>query len=580
MGKILQNFFRALNEQEKLFQAELATDNLGIALRAAVNELDWYDYNLRKVAELNAEQHEQFSILTLGVTRLIKLALDARPSYDVPVVCFPRTKEITIKALNCVSGIGIIQHGRRVAQTVSSGRAKIELTNEKEFDITLPDRIHDENLLEKAVFEHYTAQSYRQFEEIMSSELFQELHEKVSDLLQELVYPFAEHYIGYEADPTLDAYFLGIALHRLKGERGYDSFKYDLKFGGIEFQKYLNALTFLIGSAIRHERFAEALAEKEEKSYLENLLTISVDNEPFIESLRDAINFLGEDLVGYTETTTEEAATIFKVLSVGRDSTEMLDRPGCALPLLIRVSDTAAIRCQTAAFHFPMQFLLDSLRWHFPEDYSKNQATREQSMQAAVERVMSEAFPNLIFRQNVKLRLDGQTLTDVDLVVAEPSTGLILFVQLKHQDLYGEDLHAETQRKERLSSQVERWINSVDEWLSMNGPDNLSSTLRLPKKFPEPMIRTFILTRHFAGNLQKECDGKTLLSANWEVFYNSVHLVKQNSTIAVVNDLLDYVEKGMEEGASNTYLPEPESEWIVRDLKFKVQQIGNVEAAE
>jgi len=575
MSKTLRSFFDALSEQEKLFQAELASDSLGIALRTAVNELDWYAYNMARSGEPNLEQQEQFYILSIGVARLIKLGLDARPSYDVPVIMFPRTRELTISALECASGLGMIQHGRRVAQTVSWNRGEIEQTGETEFVITLPEKIYDEDSLEKSILEHYTAQSAQIFEEIVSSDRFKELGGKVSGLLSQLVYPFAEHFIGYGGDPILDLYFFGIARHRLQCQRGFDSFKFNLKFGGVEFQKYILALDFVTGIAIRHERFAEALAEKEEKSRIENLLTISVEVEPFVESLREAVNFLGQDVIGFTEASPEQAVTIFKVLSIDRESTELLDRPGCALPPFIRVSDSGAIRCQTGALHYAMQFLLDALRWHFPNDYSKNQATRETSMQAAVERVMTEAYDNLLFRRNVRLRYDGRVLTDVDLVVAEPRTGLVLFFQLKHQDMYGADLHAEAQRKERLQTQIEKWNAATSEWLDASDRESVSSATRLPKGFPEPSVKRIILTRHFAGNLHSDRHSNPPLSSNWEVFFNAVELAKQKHGGAAVSDVLGHIEKSMSESAKRTHVSEPESEWIIRDLKFTTRQAGN-----
>ena len=81
----LKAFYTALNEQELAIAAPLSQDNLGIALRAAINELDWYFYNYRRSKDPTEEQQEQLYILQLGVTRLISLALNARPAYDVPV---------------------------------------------------------------------------------------------------------------------------------------------------------------------------------------------------------------------------------------------------------------------------------------------------------------------------------------------------------------------------------------------------------------------------------------------------------------------------------------------------------------
>ena len=45
MSTALRGFFDALDEQEGTFVPALAADNLGLVLKSAVGELDWYAYN-------------------------------------------------------------------------------------------------------------------------------------------------------------------------------------------------------------------------------------------------------------------------------------------------------------------------------------------------------------------------------------------------------------------------------------------------------------------------------------------------------------------------------------------------------
>lgn len=103
MDTPLKQFSDALNAQEDTFIPKLASDNLGLILRSAVNELDWYYYNFIRTENPTFEQEEQFYLLRMGVVRLIKLALDARPSFDVPTVMFRRTRNITVPVLEMVA---------------------------------------------------------------------------------------------------------------------------------------------------------------------------------------------------------------------------------------------------------------------------------------------------------------------------------------------------------------------------------------------------------------------------------------------------------------------------------------------
>lgn len=469
MNAPLKQFFDALNAEESTFIPQLASDNLGLILRSAVNELDWYYYNLIRTEKPTNEQEEQFYLLQLGVTRLIQLSLDARPSFDVSTVMFRRTRSITIHLLEITAALGMIEHGRRIAQTVSTGLCCIERTGENEFLITLPSVIPDDEYYERAVSQHYQAESRRGFAKLLQSDFGKKLETEVNEKLTELVYPFQTHYIGYDADTLLDQYFLSIAFNEVQVCDGYDTFHYAIRFGGIRYQHYILALTYFISIYIRHERFAEALVRKEPSIKLENVLTISSDTEGFVESIRDAINNFGSVFEDFEEINLEEAQRIFEILSCSRKNTSLLSRPGFPLPLIIQSSDQGFIPCLTGAHSNPMQFLLNSLRYHFPGDYDRHQQKREKSMQTAIKRVLNEGFVGLNYLENIKVRLYGRVLTDIDLIVTEEDTGTVFLCQLRHQELYGSDIHAKHVRTKRLKDQVNSWLASLDFWIGAVG---------------------------------------------------------------------------------------------------------------
>jgi hypothetical protein len=245
MDTALKQFFDALTIQESAFKPQLASDQLGLILRSAVNELDWYYYNLVRTDNPTDDQEEQFYLLQLGVTRLIQLSLDARPTFDAQNVTFCRTPSISIPVLEITNGLGMIEHGRRIAQAVSSGRFIIERTGENEFQITLPSVISDDDYYERTVLQHYRTQSRWKFTEGMRFLYGKKLETEVNEKLAELVYPFQTHFIGYEADPLLDEYFMGVASSEVLLCEGYDTFHYAARFGGVRYQNYILALTFL-----------------------------------------------------------------------------------------------------------------------------------------------------------------------------------------------------------------------------------------------------------------------------------------------------------------------------------------------
>jgi hypothetical protein len=573
MDSPLKQFFNALNAEERTFIPQLASDNLGLILRSAINELDWYYYNLTRTNNPTNEQEEQFYLLLMGVTRLIQLSLDARPSFDVPTVMFQRTRSITIPVLEITGALGMIEHGRRIAQTVATGLCRIERTAENEFLITLPAVIPDDEYYERAVSQHYQTESRRMFAKLLQSAYGKKLETDVNAKLTELVYPFQTHYIGYGADPLLDEYFYGIAYSEVQLYDGYDTFHYANCFGGIQFQHYIFALTFFISIYSRHERFAEALVKKESDIRLENVLTISSDTAEFVESIRDAINYFGSDFEGFEDINLEQAQRIFEVLSCSRRNTSLLSRPGSSLPLVIQSSDQGFIRCLTGAHINPMQFLLDSLRHHFPEDYNRHQQSREKSMQAATKRVLNEGFVGLKYLENIKIKLNGRTLTDIDLAITEEGTGTVFLCQLKFQELYGSDIHAKHVRTTRLKDQVGSWLSSLDDWIGAVGEAGVRTSLRLPKNFPRLSIYRLVISKHYGYPLKGMANESGTAYANWAQFFNSVELVKkEDPDKRKLGDLVSMLKRTEAPSGPQEHLPEPRSEWIINRLKYTVRQ--------
>jgi hypothetical protein len=537
--------------------------------------LDWYCYNLIRAEAPTEEQQEHYYILQLGACRLIHQALDARSSFDVPTLTFQRQKEMTLAVLEMVSALGIIQHGRRVAQTVALGIGRIERAGEKHFVITLPSQVPDYDHHERAVLDHYISASRATFADFALSEPWKELEANVSAVLSELVYPWADHFIGYGADPLVDEFFFNNALHEIQLHEGIDAFHYDVRFAGVRFQSYILALAFLMSVSFKHERFAEALVKKDSNIRLEDILTISADSEALIENIRDAVNHFGRAIEHFVEISLDDARTIFRVLCCSRGSSVLLGAPGAPVPLLVQTSDRAVIKCLTGAHSEPVRFMLESLRHHFEKDYDINQQGREASLQRAVQRVLGEAYDSLDYRLNVAARLDGKELTDIDLVILEKSTGIVILCQLKHQDLYGANVHARRIRADRLKAQIVDWLAALDEWTSALDDSGLQDSLRLPRGFPPQRVFRLILSRHFSYPLKGIIPDDDTVYANWMQLVNAIELTKRKYPERDLGHLLGTL-RDTQRAPEVSHKPELTTTWTINDLSFITCQEGDM----
>ena len=580
MNKDIGAFLNALICEESKFIPTLASDSLGLLLRAGINELDWYIYNLLREERPSTEQIEHSYLLQLGVPRLIGLALQARPSFDIPTVTFRRHPNLTSQALKICAGLGVIEHGRRVAQSVKAGLGQIEQLSGFEFRITLPAFLPNDEHYEDAVAEHYRSASAQLLSESLGSDSGKAVTSQVNSLLAELVYPYEDHYIGYDAHPIVDSYFLSLALHSVTNSESYDSFNPACEFGGIPYAKYIQALIFIVSIALKHERFAETLVSKNREIRLEDVLTTSFESARFLEEISSALSFIhvlsnhesALKEITEAEVTKEEARTILDVLAVDRTSTDKLSRSGSPMPPLVCYSNGSYIRSQAGAHLSPGMFLLGSLKHHFPSEYDRNQMTREQSLQRAVRNILQEAFDDLRFRDNVTIRRNGQKITDIDLTVADARSGNVLLFQLKHQDPYGLDISARKSRTDRLAAQIERWLDVTEDWLNRSTEAEIRACLRLPKSIPPITVSRVVVARHFAFPLLESPNPPDVAHGNWLMFFNAVQVVRNMRTTPTLADLLKALRDSEQPAGRQEHLREPDTEWVLDELRFTIRQ--------
>ena len=99
MNGTLSAFLEELRLEEDAVAARLAIDTLGLTLRVAINELDWYSYNIVRASEPSREMAERWYLLGLGVARIVKLTFDRNTSFDVPTITLRRQIELSKRVL-------------------------------------------------------------------------------------------------------------------------------------------------------------------------------------------------------------------------------------------------------------------------------------------------------------------------------------------------------------------------------------------------------------------------------------------------------------------------------------------------
>ncbi|MDH7794901.1 MULTISPECIES: hypothetical protein [unclassified Beijerinckia] len=572
MADNLREFYHSLNREEADLAADIAADRLGLLMRIAINELDLDFEGVHLINTVGDANHERWYIMRIGVIRIIKLAMQAHQQFEAPTLTFQRDLRYSLSVLSLIRKVGTIEHGRRVAQSVTVKSGRIERLPDC-FHIVLPSQLIDLELHERELERYHVAQQRAMFANDYEALIGSKIGDEVRALLTELVYPFRDHFIGYEADPALDFYFFGHAYNEIMLAKGFDTFHFSTIFGGITFSNYKLAAMFIVSIGMKHRAFVRALMDKRPTIRIEDILTVSVATDGFLEGLREFINEFGKRFGGHVPVTDKDVRIIFDVLSVNRRNLALLDRPGAPIPPLIQCSDDHVIRPLAGATSDEvMLFLLNSLQHSFPKDYDRAQRTREGAMQRAVESTLRPLLPELEFRGNVKLRQSGKVLTDLDLVVIEPSTDRVVLIQLKHQDPYGADLATMQARTGRLNQQVSDWLRKVRSWFAAASTSEVRATLRLPSSMTSPVVSLLALTRHYAHSLRLVVDGNDAVFSNWSQLVTAVErLQERGEPVPTVDDLLDEL-RILSVPEEEHYLPEPPSDWTVGSLRFTIEQ--------
>jgi hypothetical protein len=518
-------FMLALKAEEDQVRQELTSDRMGFFTVYAMREYDFFFSKLKKQSggDSSEDLDEMYSLLRLGLPRGLALALSLRDQYDVPTLMPVHKESLAAKARETIVRLGMIEHGRRLAVASKIGEVQLRRTARRSYEFTLPSTWIDYDQYEEAVERHFAEQGIkRYFEAYKRSKATQGLEEELHQLANENVFVFKDYFIGYNAHPTLDDHFFGLAYSFVSLSPGFDSFRFDLKFGGVSYIKYMLAVVYLYSLALKHEWFCLALLRKHPEIDPRNILTISAEKEGFIANFAEALNVYGPSFDGFTFTTSAELETIYKVLSARRDCIDVLKPNGAPIPMLLEFSDTSVLRCLAGAQESPIRVLLNGLRHHFPDDYNINQQTREASFQRAIERILQGGFDGLAFKRNVVLKDQGRDLTDVDLVVAEESSNTVLLFQIKAQDSYGSELNARLNRSKRFAEGSRRWVDVTKEWVSRTDAHELRNRFGMRRSPEAPNVRLVVLSRFFAHFGFEEETPTDVTYCTWSQFFNAV----------------------------------------------------------
>ena len=514
-------FLNMLDREDEAVSQGLARDRYGVGLISAIREVDYYDLQARR-QEATEERREHMYLLRLGLPRLVRRTFERVAAFDIPVFTFARDQHNARGALERLAMFGLIEHGRRMAYASIAGECRISQVDTRVFEFRLPADFMPLDHFEASVEGHHIAAAQTRVDEALCAAFTSRMEDRVQRLLHENVYVWRGHYIGYNADPTIDRYFFVQALAKLKLRPGVDSFPPEVRFGGVQFIAYVLCAAYFLSLARKHVAFCQALVGKHTDIELANIITVTGPREGLIDTIVECLNEMGNGEAGYVAIGRAEAETLYSVLSARRANAALLEGGLMTVPFVVEYSDTSVVHSISGAQLDPLGLLLSSLRYHHPRDYDRHQRSREAAMQASIKRLLSGALPGVELRDNITLRAGGRKVTDIDLVAFDQRSGTAMLFQLKHQDPYAGDMRKRGSRSARLLSETEKWLGNVREWLAATDGQQLSAALRLGRGQTVKTVRFVAVSRHFAHFLHPLAGADDFAYATMSQFFDAV----------------------------------------------------------
>ena len=309
---------------------------------------------------------------------------------------------------------------------------------------------------------------------------------RVHRQMQQLVYVWSDHFIGYDGTPQIDAYFDQRGILAAQSMLGHDVFTDDADFGGLPFGFYRASIWTLIGWALKHIQFASLLHERHPNLHLQNLLTVTGD----VEQLRC-------ELSGALQVSAKDAAQALDLLELNRQNAERVCINGHAVPPLIRAASQQFIRPLAGFLMEPFQFMLRNMRIQFQSDWDRAVNDREQLFRSE----LFELFPQpwlVKIPTGIAIRRQSAKITDIDAIILDLRNGIAALFQLKWQDPFGHSMRERASRMKNFQREANSWVNSVSDFLQKSTNSEITQMLGCTKSDKNIDCRLFVVGRYFA----------------------------------------------------------------------------------
>lgn len=299
------------------------------------------------------------------------------------------------------------------------------------------------------------------------------------------VYPADGWFIGYDNTDELVAYHRQAARIYGAGVPEASALPPGALLGDRSFSSWIDVSLLAYGATLQHCAFASRLKTTKPWLHLRNLLTIFARKDDIASVWRER----GESA--------EAAGKAVSALSLDAAGAEEYARDhDHPLPYYIDFGRDFVLLPTFGGLLNPYGGALRRLRSDHRKDWDSAVNGREAVFREDL-RALLPASRYLVLPTGRKLkRSNGSSITDVDAVILDRSTGDVVLVQLKWPDIYGRSLPERNSRRSNLL-QANDWVAKVYEWIAGRSAADIAQHLGIGRAGPRPPV-ILVMSRYVA----------------------------------------------------------------------------------
>jgi hypothetical protein len=318
--------------------------------------------------------------------------------------------------------------------------------------------------------------------------------------------------LGYDSTPEIDNHFLAIATELIADWRDEAGFHPDAKIGNISAAEIMAVAMMIISFHAKHISFAQLASERDHEILIPQSLSIWSSVQELIKDMSDFSRFdevIVKEAVGMLTLKPEDADFLKKYTTSFR-------------PLLIDIGSGFVFRPASSVIRNPLHSIYALLESRNSSLVDNIHPSREEW----IRKYLYAMFAGTRYQRmdkNIKIRKDGNIITDIDAAIYDTLTGELALFQIKWQNFFTNDVKKLRSRAKNFVDEINLWTEKIESWINSQDISGVIKSLRLKgvgAKLSKSKIYLFGLGKNTArtGRYGYELNNDKIAVTSWAQF--------------------------------------------------------------